>query len=84
MERGMGAAVASYEPMTEADAFAKKRRQSWAKLIRKVWEVSPMTCPRCGGEMKVVSVITDPVVIDRILKHLENRGWAPPGEETAA
>jgi len=80
---GMGA-MASYEPMTEADEYTKKRRQSWAKLIQKVWEVSPMTCPQCGTEMRVVSVITDTAVIDQILKHLDNRGRAPPGEVTAA
>ena len=30
---GIGAAVALYEPMRSADEFAKRRRQSWAKLI---------------------------------------------------
>ena len=42
---GIGAVVALYEPMTEADEFSKKRRQSWAKLIRMVWEIDPMVCP---------------------------------------
>ena len=81
---GIGAVVALYEPMTEADEFSKKRRQSWAKLIRMVWEIDPMVCPRCGKEMKVVSVITDPVVIDKILEHLKKKGRAPPKGEAAA
>ena len=80
----VGAKVSAYEPMTEADEFAKKRRQSWARLIQKVWEISPMTCPRCGGEMRVVAVITDPAVIDEILRHIEKKGRAPPEGEAAA
>jgi len=63
---GIGATVSSYEPLTEADEFAKRRRQSWARLIQRVWEVSPLTCPRCGTEMRVVSMITEPAVIDKI------------------
>ena len=31
-----------------------------------------MLCP-CGGKMKIVSVITDPRVVDRILRHLESQ-----------
>jgi hypothetical protein len=28
-------------------------------MIRKVYEVDPMICPKCGGTMKVVAFITD-------------------------
>jgi hypothetical protein len=43
-------------------------------MIRRIYEVDPLVCPRCGDELKVVSVITDPVVIDRILAHRERKG----------
>ena len=43
---GIGAAISAYEPETEADTFAKKRRQSWARLIQKIWEVNPMICKK--------------------------------------
>ena len=42
------------------------RRQAWARLIRKVFEVDPLLCPPCQVEMVVVAWITEPVVIDRI------------------
>ena len=35
-----------------------------------LFEVDPLVCPRCSAEMRVVSVITTPVVIDVILRHL--------------
>jgi len=81
---GIGATVSFYEPLTEADEFAKRRRQSWARLIQKIWEVSPLTCSRCGAEMRVVSVITEPVVIDKILKHIAKKERAPPEGHPAA
>jgi len=81
---GIGATVSSYEPLTEADEFTKRRRQSWAKLIQRVWDVSPLTCPRCGAEMRVVSVITDPVVIDKILGHIAKKDRATPEGRPAA
>ena len=49
-------------------------RASWARLLRRVFEVDPLTCPNCGAEMKVIAVITDPGVVDRIRRHLEETG----------
>jgi hypothetical protein len=46
--------------------------KGWAKMIRKVfYEVDPMTCPKCGGVMKVVAFITDYRAVDRIINHLK-------------
>jgi hypothetical protein len=36
--------------------------KTWRELIKKVWEVDPLTCPRCGSEMKIISLIQDPDV----------------------
>jgi len=40
-------------------------------MIRKVYEVDPMICPKCGGTMKVVVFITDFKAVDRIIDHLK-------------
>ena len=45
--------------------------KGWAEMIRKVYEVDPMICPRCGGKMKVVAFLTEYAVVDRIIRHLE-------------
>jgi hypothetical protein len=63
------------------------RRRSWAQLIRRVSEVDPLICAKCGGEMRVVAVILDPPVIKKILDHLQERaraGRAPPPSPSAA
>jgi hypothetical protein len=40
-------------------------------MIRKVYEVDPLTCAKCGGTMKVIAFITDFTVVDRIINHLK-------------
>jgi len=58
--------------------FATERRQSWARLLRKLLDVDPLLCPQCQVEMKIVSVITDPVVVGAILRHVEEGGGHDP------
>jgi hypothetical protein len=45
--------------------------KGWAEMIRKVFEVDPMICPRCGGRIKVIAFLTDYAVVDRIMEHLK-------------
>jgi len=45
--------------------------KGWAEMIRKVYEVDPMVCPKCGGQMKVVVFLTEYAVVDRIIDHLK-------------
>jgi hypothetical protein len=44
----------------------------WASLLRRVYDVDSLRCPQpaCDGRMRVVSAITSPRVIRRILEHL--------------
>ena len=48
----------------------REARRRWAELLRRIFEVDPLACPRCGTEMRIVAFITDPTTIDRILEHL--------------
>ena len=63
-------AEASAESSSE-EAAATGSNQSRAMLIKRVYEVDPLCCPECGGQMKVVSFIEPPPadVIEEILKH---------------
>ena len=45
--------------------------KGWAEMIRKVYEVDRLICPRCGGRMKVIAFLTEYAVVDRIIRHLE-------------
>ncbi len=59
--------------------MVKKSKATWARLIAKVFEIDPLTCPKCGSEMKILSVILDSCEIKKILKHLMKTNKAPPG-----
>ena len=54
-----------------AEEFARGRRRSWARLIKKVYEADPLLCRRCSRPLKIVSLIDAPSVIERILRHLK-------------
>ena len=40
-------------------------------MIKKVYEIDPLICPKCGGQMRIVSFIKDHKVIDKIIDHLK-------------
>ncbi len=59
------------EPEAEVSTPARQAaKAAWAKLIRKVYEVDPLECPKCGAQMRVIALIEDPAVIERILTWL--------------
>ena len=33
----------------ETDQSSKEYRKNWARLIQKIYEVDPLTCPKCRG-----------------------------------
>jgi len=45
--------------------------KGWAAMIQKLYEIDPMVCPQCGGQMKVIAFITDPQEVDRIIDHMK-------------
>ena len=61
------------------NTIAFSGNSTWAKLIAKIYEVDPLVCTKCGGEMKVVALIMDPVEVKKILRHLVKTGKSPPG-----
>jgi hypothetical protein len=47
-----------------------------------VYEVDPLICEKCGHEMKLIAVITDPYEVQKILECLK-RNKAPPFDKVA-
>jgi len=69
----------------EPDGSSGEYKRNWARLIQKIYEVDPLTCPKCSGKMKVISVIEDENIIKKILKHLGlwDRKARPPPKANA-
>ena len=53
-------------------------RMSWARLLKRVFDIDIERCPQCGGNLKIVAAIEEPAVIERILTHLGLCAQPPP------
>jgi len=71
-EHGCGVRASTAVEIIEHLATKPRRipSRSWRELIKKVWEVDPLLCPKCNHEMRIVSLINDAHVIERILRHV--------------
>ena len=68
-------------PDPDDTPYRKACRRTWAKLIEKIYLVSPLVCPKCGFDMKIISFIEDQTVVRKILQHLglwETQPRPPP------
>lgn len=71
--RKLGLDDAEIPVIAEADIdtpYRKKCRANWARLIQKIYEIDPLTCPKCNGTMRVIAFIEEAAVIRKILEHL--------------
>ncbi len=65
------------EPMEEGRG-PSGRYISWARLLKRVFDIDVTTCPNCGGQLKMIAAIEDPPVIQKILTHLGLPPHPPP------
>jgi hypothetical protein len=65
------------QPIT-AHAQGAPARISWARLLKRVFDIDIDHCPNCAGALKIIAAIEDPPVILRILTHLGLPTRAPP------
>ena len=50
----------------------------WAVLIARIYEVFPLLCPLCGGQMRLIAFITHSADIRKILDHIGADSEPPP------
>ena len=68
--------AASCPDAVQDDDFRRFCRRAWVRLIRKVYLVNPLTRPKCGGRLRILSFIENASVIEKILRQLKL--WNPP------
>jgi hypothetical protein len=49
---------------------SRRKYWRWADLMRRVFDIDVLACPRCGGRLRLVATIENPAAIRRILSHL--------------
>lgn len=60
-------------PASASDPTKQKQdrpNRSWSDLLKRSFSIDIMTCVGCGGKMRFVSHIEEPIVVTRILGHL--------------
>ncbi len=65
-------------PGSDPTSTLRARRLSWSELMRRVFLVDLLKCPRCQGRMRILAAIVLPEVIARILTHRGLSARAPP------
>jgi hypothetical protein len=65
------ASLGPFPPLMVEDELRRLPSKGWAEMIRKVYEVNPLTCVQCDATMKIIAFLTDYPVVDRIINHLK-------------
>jgi len=63
---------------TRPAAIRRRASLHWARLLARLDELRPLTCPRCQGEMRLIAFLTEPAAIRMILAHLGESTTPPP------
>ena len=53
-------------------------RPSWARLLKRVFDLDLEHCPNCGGELRIIAAVLEAPVIEKILTPLGLQARAPP------
>jgi hypothetical protein len=54
----------------EENPKPKTYSMTWAKRLKRVFDIDIENCEKCGGTVRIIASIEDPDVIQKILKHL--------------
>lgn len=68
----------SLPEVRENSVDKRQERSTWARLIKKVYGIDPLVCPKCSSPMKIIAIIMDPTETEKILRHLVKIGRSPP------
>ena len=73
-------------PSVEADPDGPRRsgRLSWPTLLRRVFALEVLVCPRCAGPRRILGAVTEPHAVRRVLAALGLAAEPPPGRAVTA
>ena len=73
-KRGRGGRRASTGDAEAPTPAERRASMTWAQRLKRVFSIDIETCPACGGAVRIIACIEDPVVIEKILTHLDAKG----------
>jgi hypothetical protein len=67
--RGKGGSAQAAAETDDRTPAERRASMSWAQRLKRVFDIDIETCPVCGGAMRIIACIEDPLVIEKILAH---------------
>ena len=71
-KRGKGKTAKTPKGAPDQTPAEKRASITWAKRLKRVFYIDIETCGECGGDARIIASIEDPVVIQKILTHLDD------------
>ena len=72
-KRGRGNLCKRTDEADECTPAERHASMTWAQRLKRVFNIDIEVCTQCGGAVKVIACIEDPVVIKKILDHLKHK-----------
>jgi len=70
-KRGRGKRAKVPNEAQDQTPAEKQTSITWAKRLKRVFDIDIETCSECGDEVRIIASIEDPVVISKILAYLD-------------
>jgi hypothetical protein len=71
-KRGKGRKTRVTNDIPDQTPAERHAAMTWAQRLKRVFDIDVETCSKCGGDVRIIASIEDPVVIQKILAHLDN------------
>jgi hypothetical protein len=73
-KRGKGRKTKTANDKQDQTPAERHAAMTWAQRLKRVFDIDIETCSECGGDVKIIASIEDPVVIRTIRVHLDQKG----------
>ena len=77
-KRGRGNKAKATDEEQDRTPAEQRVAMTWAQRLKRVFGIDIKTCHEYGGTVKVIACIDDPVVIEKILSHLQEKLTSTP------
>jgi hypothetical protein len=72
-KRGRGGRRPSRGDQKAPTPAERRASMTWAQRLKRVFHIDIETCRQCGGTVRIIACIEEPVVIKKILAHLDRK-----------
>ncbi len=75
-KRGKSKKAITAETRQNQTPAERRASMTWAQRLKRVFDIDVETCSECGGDVHIIASIEDPMVIRKILAHLDGKAFS--------